>query len=527
MKRIAVVLLAFALSLGGAGAALADGIDMKVRGQWDFAFGWAHNAGFKDSIHNNSKTRDDDNFLARQRIRTQINFITSEYLQAVLMFEIGDLDWGRANGNTGPGSGGALDADGVNVETKRAYLDWVIPNTEVSVRMGIQGITLPSTPMGSPLFDADVAGIVISAPVTDWLAASLVWLRPFDAYQNDSGAFGFTDNDNFSDEVDAFALLLPMQFDGLNITPYGIYSLVGANSGLYDYVFAAREGGLRHDNSVTRENGRTQAFWLGTHMEMTLLDPLVLNLEAIYGHLKPVDLTGFAHPETQANAMPGLNKGWSLNRSLGTSGWFLAATLDYKLDWMTPGIFGWWSSGDGENADHDGKYGRLPVLGNDGGSFGPTTFGSAGTYGIGTEGAIMGSGAGTWGIGLQFADVTFIEDLSHTLRFAYYRGTNDPELIRKGYVTNESGDVMVGVANDSRYATDAMYLTRKDSVFEINFDHSYKIYDNLTAVLELGYLHLKADRDVWKHQSTKAGISGQRDESDNAWKAELNFRYEF
>ena len=126
---------------------------------------------------------DDDNFSARHRVRTQVNIITSEYLQAVMMFEIGDLNWGRP-GTSGRGSGAGLDADGVNIETRRAYLDWLIPNTEVSVRMGIQGLTLPSTRMGNVLFDADVAGIVVSSPITDWLSATAFWLRPFDQYRN-------------------------------------------------------------------------------------------------------------------------------------------------------------------------------------------------------------------------------------------------------------------------------------------------------------------------------------------------------
>jgi hypothetical protein len=383
--------------------------------------------------------------------------------------------------------------------------------------MGIQGVTLPSTPMGSPLFDADVAGIVVSAPVTDWLAASVVWLRPFDQYENDSSA-GTGFNKKLDDEVDAFALLLPMNFEGLSFTPYGIYSFVGANSGIYDYVFAAR-GGFRDDNSVTAKNSTT-AFWLGAHMELSLFDPLVLNLEAIYGKLRPANLSGFAHPEVA----PGLNEDWSLSRHLGTSGWFFAATLDYKMDNMTPGIFGWYGSGDKANADHTGVSGRLPVLGNDGGSFGPTSFGTAGTFGIGTDGAVLGTGAGTWGIGIQLADVSFFENLSHTLRFAYYRGTNDADLIRKGYVTS-NGVRLMGVANDSRYAADALYLTDKDAVFEINFDHTYKIYENLTAVLELGYLHLDVDKDVWKHQTMKP--AGQRDGTDDAWKVELNLQYAF
>ena len=498
MKRFAALLLVAAFVLGSAVAAKADGIDIKVKGQWDFAFGWTGNKNFKKSYMHAEEQGDNDKFISRQRIRTQIDFVTSEYLSAVLMFEIGSTDWGRGNelpARAGGSAGGSLDSDGVNIKTKRAYLDWVIPNTPVSVRMGIQGLTLPSTPMGSPVFDADVAGILVSSPLTDWLSVAAFWIRPFDAYADG-------DRRDFSDEVDAFGILLPMEFDGVVFTPWFIYGFVGANSGFYDYLF----DGNSYDNTVTAENSSAKAYWIGSHLELSLFDPLVLNLEGIYGHISQADLTGF---------MGAVEKGWGHSTRYGASGWYLGATLDYSLDFMTPGIFGWWASGDKANSDDDGRLGRLPVFGNDGGNFAATSFGCAGYYGIGNWDdweAVVGTAAGTWGVGIQLADVSFIEDLSHTLRFAYYRGTNDAELVKKGGVFLP-------------YAADALYLTDEDYVMEVNFDHQYQIYENLTAVVELGWLRLHADKDTWKNHS--AGNTGDRKENQNAWKAELNFRYSF
>ena len=53
MKRIVTLLLAAGLVLGAAGA--GNAADVKVKGMWDFAVGWADNG---------------DNFVARQRLRT-------------------------------------------------------------------------------------------------------------------------------------------------------------------------------------------------------------------------------------------------------------------------------------------------------------------------------------------------------------------------------------------------------------------------------------------------------------------------
>ena len=111
MKRISTLLLSAAMLFGAVGAAQA--VDIKAKGQFEFAFGWGKNLAGNKGFNSGSAHQD---FIARQRVRTQINFIASEALQGVLMFEIGDTDWGRTkSGNQGPSSGGALDADGVNV----------------------------------------------------------------------------------------------------------------------------------------------------------------------------------------------------------------------------------------------------------------------------------------------------------------------------------------------------------------------------------------------------------------------------
>ena len=494
MKRIITLVLAAALILSTAAVSFADGIDVKARGTWDWSFGWAINNTFHKNV-NNKSDRANDSFMARHRIRAQVNFISSEYLQGVLMFEIGTLDWGRG-GSSGRSSGGALDADGVNIETKRAYLDWIIPNTEISVRMGIQGLKLPSTPMGSPMWDADAAGIVVSSPVTDWLSATAFWFRPFDSYYNDA-EYSTGTSRHLDDEVDLFGLLLPMSGDGWTFTPWGIWGSVGSASGFYDYLFSPNR-----ENSVDSENSRATAWWGGAHLELRILDPLVFNLEGIYGRVNQNNLHGFR--------MPGVTGNW------GTKGWFLGATLDYKLDWATPGIFGWYASGDKESDVEDGWLGRLPALGADSAAFGPTSFGFGGSFckGIATFGQVSNTGTGQWGIGLQLKDFSFIEDLSHTIRVAYIRGTNDEDVIKR------FGNINRGFMRYNVH--DAMYLTKKDSIWEVNFDHKYKIYENLTMAVELGWLRLDSDEDTWGRVR-----SSNNKEHSNAWKAQLMFKYTF
>lgn len=519
MKRVLAAAVLFCCLVGGVPMASADGIDIKVKGQWDFAFGWGVNTTFKDSVNRSNygtggprSTRDNDTFQASQRIRTQVNFIASENLQGVLMFDIGVVNWGRSGGNNGFGTGGALDADGVNIATKRAYLDWIVPNTEISIRMGLQGLKLPSTPMGSPIMEADVAGVVVNSPLTDWLSITAFWIRPFDAYQNDSDSGGVSDS--LSDETDIFGLVLPFSFEGVNFTPWFMYGFIGANSGFYDYLFAYSYDNHVGLNDKRGANSHSNAWWVGAHLEVTMFDPLVFNIEGIYGNLRRTDLSGLMDDWSTGY----VRKGNGHPHEIGTSGWFVGATLDYTLDFMTTGIFGWYASGDKESAGSDGKLGRLPVFGNDGGSFYPTSFGTAGYWGISqfdNGRTVTGTGTGTWGVGIHFSGISFVEDLTHSLRFAYYQGTNDSDLIKNTRNGNYN--------RYYQYAADALYLTDKDSVWEINLLNEYQIYENLTMAVELGWLHLRSDEDTWRRYSG----TGKGKENDNAWKAQIMFQYSF
>jgi hypothetical protein len=170
------------------------------------------------------------------------------------------------------------------------------------------------------------------------------------------------------------------------------------------------------------------------------------------------------------------------------------------MSMMTPGLFAWYGSGDDDDAGNGSE--RMPYISPD---FGPTSFGfdKPGAP-IATDSLLSVSGAGTWGVGLQLADISFIENLKHTLRVAYIKGTNDADLVK-------------GLATKSP-ATDGngLYLTDEDSAWEVNFDHTYNIYENLALIVEMGYIKLDVDEDTWGSA-----------EYDDAMKLGFNLKYSF
>ena len=497
MKRVLALILAATFAFGGVASA-QSGVDVKVRGVWDFTFGWSERS-FVNSRRANDRglDRNADNFVARHRIRTQINFIASENLQGVLMFEIGNLEWGRDAGNgtkTGKGAGGDLAADGVNIETKRAYLDWMVPDTGVSVRMGIQGLGLPSaTNFVNPIFEDDVAAITVSYKIDDTFALTAFWARPFNRFLNDSGA----GNRHLDDEMDMVGLILPVTLDGVEITPWFVYANVGSYSGFPQALYHT----VAEPPMV--QNERASAWWAGIAASVDVFDPLTFAFDVMYGDMHKMDMGAGFEPTGHYPRLSGTDE-W------GARGWFVDARIDYAFDFGTLGLFGWWSTGDSTEGINAGRFGRMAAGYNSAG-FAPTTYGWDRGFGMGEDAFAVGySGTGTWGVGIELADVSFIEDLSHTLRFAYYSGTSEKDVVRK-------------FGNVPAFGFTPLYLVDDDNVYEINFDHTYKIYENLTACLELAYIHLDRS-NVWK-QVDDGGINGSK--TDDAWKAQIHFQYKF
>lgn len=162
-----------------------------------------------------------DEFEAIQRLHLQLNAKASENLAGTVFFEIGEQRWGMA------AQGGALGADGSNVvKVKNAYLDWVVPNTPLKLRMGLQGIKLPGFALDSPVFQDDVAGIAASWKMNDAVSITGVWMRLL----NDNWSGTASQPASYMDNFDLFALTVPVTVDGLKITPWGMGGAMGPNS---------------------------------------------------------------------------------------------------------------------------------------------------------------------------------------------------------------------------------------------------------------------------------------------------------
>ena len=502
-------MLAAGMLLGAASGARA--IDFKASGEWLVGFGLGDGSLIKDV--NDQKRHHDDTFNAGQRIRLQLDAVASETLSGTVFFEIGDQMWGQSE------SGGALGADSTSVvKLKNAYIDWMVPNTDLKLRMGLQAVALPNVAGGSAIMDGDAAAVVASYQFNENVGLTALWMRPLnDNYTGtnaDGEAYG-NGYKNYLDNMDLFALMLPLKFDGVELTPWAMYGMQGKNTRFNEGGVETADGalnvtlpgyypGMNFGPGGLGHTGKSYGsmFWAGLPVAITAFDPLNIEFDINYGYVEAMGRYDV------------LKRG--VESVLGNSkreGWLVKALVEYKMDWGTPGIFGWYASGDDGNVKNGSE--RLPSIA---GSGNFTSFMGDGNLAWGTGYNFYDNNltyAGTWGIGLQIADVSFVEDLKHTFRVAYWGGTNSPSMVK--YM----GSAVAW--DDTTAVQDGPYLTTNDGLLEFNLVNSWQIYENLEANLELGYIINMMDRDTWD----KSYVSDRNWSKQDAWKAQLIFAYSF
>ena len=498
MKKLMTLALAAGMLLGAATGASA--IDFKAKGQWLMGFSAgdgslvSHTKTNKASNHNKAADTDDI-FSAAQRLRLQLDAVASESLSGTVYFEIGDQTWGQN------ASGGALGADSNSVvDLKNAYIDWMVPNTDLKFRMGIQGIQLPNVAGGSAILDDDVAGITASYQFNENVALTAMWARPYnDNYPSRA------DRVNYHDNMDLFALMVPLTFDGVKVTPWAMYGMAGANTNTLTstapYARYANGGDKFDFDKAATGKAYGSMFWAGLPISLTLWDPLNVELDINYGYVESMGRYQAERYGSDTDFRMGDTK---------REGWLVKALVEYKMDWGTPGIFGWYASGDDGNVKNGSE--RMPTISGCGNFM---SFMGDGNYGWSSDGSLYDRNmtyAGTWGIGLRVHDMSFVEDLKHSFRVAYWGGTNSPKMAK--YAKDSWGWNTGG--------WDGPYLTTNDGLLEFNLVNSYQIYENLEANLELGYIVNMMDDDTWKRSYRSDSYKKQ-----DAWKAQLIFAYSF
>lgn len=490
MARILATVVLMVLTMIAEKAACAD---FHAMGHWIWGFDASNVYGDRDQDKK-------DHFQATQRLRTQFGFRGDHGLDGQIQLEIGKTDWGNA------AAGGALGTDANDaVKVRYAFLDWVAPVIGTKVRMGLQPVNMPSFVNGSPVFSEDSAAVTLSRKFSDSVDATLVWARA----SADNDAQGHKD-EGFN-TMDFFGLTVPFKSDGLDLTPYAMAAAIGIDSigyrthgndtwRLHAYKSSLRTvamnttplGGvtiLANRELAHALNPWASVWWLGVGGQKRW-DSLKIALEAAYGKA-----------DWGTCAING--RAFEMKRE----GWYGAGLVEYRLEYLTPGILGWYSSGDDGNPWNGSE--RMPSgksanrnwkvlsLAYDGVPFCPP----GGAQVLDANGTMIGS----WGIVGRLAKISWLPKLEHLIRGGYIQGTNNVKMVSQNPFYSQTSP--------------GGYLTEKDNAWEIDFLTTYKIYENLSIIFDADYLKVNWSSEAKEHATGNL--------TENFYRVGLTFHYHF
>lgn len=191
MKKFFVVLVALVAAAAMVAPAFAEHRQIYAKGYYQFR------GVTSDNIQDlNDDAKGDDIRGSEQRVRAWIVGSPNEYVQGVVGLEMDYLYGGTDEGRIGADQTGQL-------EIKHSYLDFKVPETSVSARVGLQPFVVGS----SIILDADAAGVTVN--VGD---LGLVWVKVEE---------GTTDADN--EDSDFFAANFKIKAGDMTITPVLAY----------------------------------------------------------------------------------------------------------------------------------------------------------------------------------------------------------------------------------------------------------------------------------------------------------------
>ena len=155
-------------------------------------------------------------------------------------------------------------------------------------------------------------------------------------------------------------------------------------------------------------------------------------------------------------------------------------------------------------------------------------FGTLGTWTLGRDTLLGSTLVGTWGLGLRVCDISFFEDLRHTIHLNYYQGTNSAGMAR--HIKGAGGPDIVR-PNGSDFDTAnyyGLYLTDRDRAMEVGIMSSYAFHENLKLLVEANYIALWLDNgtDVWGGYHA-GGRRYAANSIEDAWNMNVSFIYKF
>ncbi len=322
MRRLSILFILFLAGTFLAAPALA--LDTKLSGFYR-ARGIVDNFVASDNFIGTLSDDAEDESLVDQRLRLKFDAMVNDYLSFTYYAEV-DFQWGDNSYANARNDGGALGGDTVNLESKHVYIDVKVPETNVSARLGLQGL---DDHWDWTFVTADMAGAKFNLQ--------------YDAATITAGWFKLLEGDfNDADDVNLWALQVetsvsPNLKGGVD---YYYYQNSG-NTGYGTYFSTADMADIQGDASWSSNREDMDLHYLGLHGEYRMRE-VVLKGWAL-GNFGTVD-----------NIMNDTTTG--LTDNIDVEGWGGTVQATTNLGGVTAGLRGLFFSGDDDLTDGDAGF---------------------------------------------------------------------------------------------------------------------------------------------------------------------------
>ena len=321
--------------------------------------------------------------------------------------------------------------DNMDVNVKTRYAYIDFGDADfLNTRVGLQQVTLPSI-FGSHILNDRFGSILINKDM-GFISPTIGYGRLYDETKLKD------------DSIDIFMVLLPFYMSNLEITPFGTLTNFGKEL----------------------EGKQYQVYHLGLHNKIDFT-PFIIKSDVNYG---------FTDDDYKQQ------------------GYIIVVSAEYVMNMMTPQLFGFYETGEKQTYDNTGKSRRMPVIGTEGGDFGPGVgFGGKTTFNddkllrhvllnYDTSYQTWQGAIGSVGAGFGLNKISFMDKLSSDFVAFYMKGTNHKDNVE--------------------------LFNTEDSYYEVNLNNTYMLYDNLALIVELGYGKVKFEDKVIDNDHLYRVVSG-------------------
>jgi len=468
MKRLMALALLVSMALCAAAASAAT--DVKMTGDARIHANVWSKPNYTGWTGDGTQTY--DSFTIWQRFRLRTDFIANENLKFRFGIRANNTPWGNRTYT--------VDNPAVTIDVYQAFLQFKWPGTDVEFTIGLQPLAIAHASFfagSSLIMDTQVAAAMVKIPVVgDTVNIVGGFMRFLDSNRDADPT-----TTQVPDEFDGYYLSVPITLDGFSATPWALLGVAGRNA---NYTWGAGACGL-YNASLQQNlmaagtfalapgvrNAQNVYWWVGGAFEVTALDPFKFYADVIYGEGNGNDRS------------PNQRKGF-----------FFDVAAEYTgFDMLTPQVAFWWSTGEDSSMRNGSE--RLPTIAG--------TWGSSTSFLFDSDQAFVNTyvgvnPVGSWGFTASLNNISFMADLSHRLTFAYVRGTNSAAGLRRA-------NAILGPGTFYQMGRD---LAETEYLLGLNFDTTYNIYENLSAICTLGWSHGEFDSSVWGRRFVNEAKSG-------------------